>query len=69
MYELPHELPNHLRLKKLGIFTAFSPLGGLLGPHKKKKKQRLKELGNFKKIPEMLWFDGDYPAVHLKAKF
>ena len=42
MYELPHELPNDLRLKKLG---------------------------NFKKIPEMLGFDSDYAAVHPKAKF
>ena len=23
----------------------------------------------FKKIPEILGFDGDYPAVHSKAKF
>ena len=42
MYELPHELPNDLRLRKLG---------------------------NFKKIPEMLGFDGEYPAVQPKAKF
>ena len=30
---------------------------------------RLGKLGNFKKIPEMLGFDGEYPAVHPKAKF
>ena len=29
----------------------------------------LKKLGNFKKIPEMLAFDGKYPAVQPKAKF
>ena len=28
----------------------------------------LRKLGNFKKIPEMLGFDGDYPAAHPKAK-
>ena len=26
-------------------------------------------LGNFKKILEMLAFDGEYPAVHPKVKF
>ena len=26
-------------------------------------------LGNFEKIPEMLGFDGEYPAVQPKAKF
>ena len=30
---------------------------------------KFKKLGNFKKISEMLGFDGDYPAAHLKAKF
>ena len=28
----------------------------------------LRKLGNFKKITEMLGFDGKYPAVHPKAK-
>ena len=28
-----------------------------------------RKLGNFNKIPEMLGFDGEYPAVHPKAKF
>ena len=32
-------------------------------------KLRLRILGNFKKIPEMLEFDDEYPAVHLKTKF
>ena len=27
-----------------------------------------KKLGNFKKISEMLGFDGEYPAAHPKAK-
>ena len=34
--------------------------------------ERLKDLSklvNFKKIPEMLGFDGKYPAAHPKAKF
>ena len=31
--------------------------------------ERLKKLGNFKKIPEMLGFDVDYPAFHPNAKF
>ena len=48
MYELPHELPNDLRLRTY---------------------ERLRKLGNFKKISEMLGFDGEYPAVHPKAKF
>ena len=29
----------------------------------------LSQLGNFKKIPEMLGFDGEYPAAPQKAKF
>ena len=33
------------------------------------KTKDLSKLGNFKEIPEMLGFDGEYPAVHLKAKF
>ena len=33
------------------------------------KTYDLRKLGNFKKIPEMLWFDGEYSAGHLKAKF
>ena len=28
----------------------------------------LRELGNFKKVPETLGFDGEYPAVHAKDK-
>ena len=28
-----------------------------------------RELGNFKKIPEMLGFYGEYPADHVKPKF
>ena len=31
--------------------------------------ERLKKLGNFTKIPEMLGFDGEYLAVQPKAKF
>ena len=33
------------------------------------KTQDLKKLVNFKKIPEILGFDGEYPAVQPKAKF
>ena len=53
------------------IPTAFSPLGGPMCPHKKKKKKTedLRKLGNFKEIPEMLGFDGEYTTVHPKAKF
>ena len=29
----------------------------------------LRKLGNFKKIPEMLGFDGEFPIVRPKAKF
>ena len=51
IYELPHELPNDLRLKNgtpRHYPTAFSPLGGPLCPHKKKK--RLKKIGNIRKV-------------------
>ena len=33
------------------------------------RKLNLRKLVNFKKISEMLGFDGEYPAVHPKAKF
>ena len=33
------------------------------------KTRDLVKLGNFKKIPEMFGFDGEYPAVQPKAKF
>ena len=33
------------------------------------KTEDLRKLGNFKKIPEMLGFDGEYPATHPKGKF
>ena len=33
------------------------------------KTYDLRKLGNFKKIPEMLEFDGELPVVHPKAKF
>ena len=36
---------------------------------KKEKKKKKKDLGNLKKIPEMLGFDGEFPAVNPKAKF
>ena len=39
MYELPHEWPNDLRLRKLG---------------------------QFKEIPEILGFDDEYPMGHQK---
>ena len=45
--------------------ATFSPLGGSMCPHKKKKTFQ----ENFKKIPEMLGFDGEYPAVHPIARF
>ena len=32
------------------------------------KTRDLTKLGNFKKISEMLGFDGEYPAIHPKAK-
>ena len=35
---------------------------------KRLKTWDLRKLGNFKKIPEMLAFDGECPAVHPKAK-
>ena len=33
------------------------------------KTYDLRKLGNFKKIPEILGFDGEYPAVNPNAKF
>ena len=33
------------------------------------KAKDLSKLGNFKKIPEMLIFDDEYPADHPKAIF
>ena len=33
------------------------------------KTEGLGKLGNFKKIPEMHGFDGEYPAVYPEAKF
>ena len=33
------------------------------------KTEDLRKLGNFKEIPEMLGFDGEYTNVHPKAKF
>ena len=33
------------------------------------KLKDLRKLENFKKIPETLGFDGEYPAVHPKTKF
>ena len=36
---------------------------------KRLKTWDLRKLGNFKKILEMLGFDGVYPAVHPRAKF
>ena len=45
MYELPHELPNDLRLIK-----SYN-----LG-----KTQDLRKLGNFKKIPEILGLDARF---------
>ena len=33
------------------------------------KNYDFRKLGNFKKIPELLEFDGEYPAGHPKAKF
>ena len=40
IYELPHELPNDLRL---------SPLGGLSYTHRKKKKKKKKDLRSYGK--------------------
>ena len=36
---------------------------------KQLKTWNLKKLWNFKKIPEMLWVNGEYPAVDPRAKF
>ena len=32
------------------------------------ERVKTQKLGNFKKIPEMLGYDGQYPAAHPKAK-
>ena len=62
MYELPQELPNDLR----HAHSMFAD-GRAESPHKKSKRPM--KLENFKKIPEVIGFDGEYPAVHPKAKF
>ena len=49
MYELPYELPNELR----PIPTALSPPGGRWCPHKKKKTQGLRKLGNIRKVSKL----------------
>ena len=52
------------------IPKAFLPLGEALVPTQEKKKtQDLKKIGNFKKIPEMFGFDGEYSAVKPKVKY
>ena len=54
--------------KKLRIFHGIFASGGLC-PHKKKKTSDIRKLGNFKKIPEMFRFDGEYPASYPRSKF
>ena len=44
------------QLKNHGMFAD----GRANSPHKKKK--RLKKLDNFKRISEILWFDGECPT-------
>ena len=48
--ELPHELPNDLRLR---IFAAGRKGGGVLCPHKKKKTYELRKLGNIRKVSKL----------------
>ena len=54
--------------KRLRIFHGIFAAGGLC-PHKKKKTSDIRKLGNFKKIPEMFRFDGEYPASYPRSKF
>ena len=56
--ELPHELPDN--------FTAFSPLGGPMCPHKKKKTCH--ELPNNLKMPTALSPLGGLSCPHKKKK-
>ena len=39
-----------------------------VAPRAGKQLKELK-LGNLKEIPEMLGFNGEYPAIHPKTKF
>ena len=56
MYELLHELPNDLRLRIILVAgQAFI-------------STQEKDLGSFNKILEMLGSDGEYHAIHPKAK-
>ena len=50
VHELPHELPHELRPH--GIF-ADEGEGGAQCPHKKKKADDLKKLGNIRKMSNM----------------
>ena len=56
MYELLHELPNDLRLR---IFLVAGQ--AFISTQEK-------DLGSFNKILEMLGSDGEYHAIHPKAK-
>ena len=51
------------QLKNHGMFAD----GRANSPHKKKK--RLKKLGNFKRIPEIIWFDCECPTGQSKGRF
>ena len=44
-------------------------LGVVLRLAERIKTCDLKQLGYFKKISELLGFDGEYPAVHRNSKF
>ena len=54
---MPHELLNDH-----GIFAD----GGAFVSTQEKEKKRFSKLGNFKKIPEILGFDGEYPVRNCK---
>ena len=62
MYKLPQELPNDLRHAH-GMFAD----GRAESPHKKTKRPM--KLENFKKIPEVIGFHGEYPVVHPVLEF
>ena len=67
------DVPTQEKKKKdLGSYppSIFAAGGGAFVPTQERKRLRIfSKLGNLKKIPEILGFDGKYPAVHPKAKF
>ena len=53
IYELPHELPNNLKLRILDLTPRHFRRWGGLCAHTRKKTEDLRKLGNIRKISEL----------------